>query len=239
VQRSMTSVAIHQPNYLPWPGFFAKAAQADVLVLYDTVQFEKRGYTNRVQIKANDGAPRWLTQPVISKGRYYQRVREVQFAEPDWWEEHSKTLRSNYKRAPYFDRYFAELEERLQSCGPDMTSCNESLIAWACKHLELPVRLRRASALPVESDDPTERLIRLVQAVGGDTYISGAGGFKYQDLEEFDRAGIQVLARRSAAPSYPQLWGDFVPGLSIVDLLFNCGPASAAYVRDMMADQAG
>jgi hypothetical protein len=233
----MTSVAIHQPNYLPWPGFFAKAAHADVLVLYDTVQFEKRGYTNRVQIKASDGVVRWLTQPVISKGRYYQQVREVQFAEPDWWVDHSKTLRLNYKRAPYFDQYFAGLEERLKSCGPDMTSCNESLIAWVCQLLDLPVRLLRASALAVASDDPTERLIRLVQAVDGDTYISGAGGFNYQDLHEFERAGISVLARRSAAPSYPQLWGEFAPGLSIVDLLFNCGPASAAYVRGMLADQ--
>jgi hypothetical protein len=236
----VTSVAIHQPNYLPWPGFFAKAAQADVLVLYDTVQFEKRGYTNRVQIKGSDGLARWLTQPVISKGRYYQEVREVQFAEPDWWVQHCKTLQLNYKRAPYFDRYFADLQARLQSCGSDMTSCNKGLIAWVCQVLELPVRLLRASTLGVVSDDPTERLIRLVQAVGGDTYISGAGGFKYQDLDEFDRAGIRVLARRSSAPRYPQLWGEFAPGLSIVDLLFNCGPTSPAYVRDMVvADQAG
>jgi hypothetical protein len=235
----VTSVAIHQPNYLPWPGFFAKAAQAEVLVLYDTVQFEKRGYTNRVQIKASDGVPRWLTQPVISKGRYYQEVREVQFAEPDWWVQHGKTLRLNYKRAAYFDQYFPDLEERLKACGPDMSSCNENLIAWVCQVLDLRVRLVRASTLPVVSDDPTERLIRLVQAVGGDTYISGAGGFNYQDLEAFDRAGIRVLARRSTTPTYPQLWGEFAPGLSIVDLLFNCGPSSPAYVRDMViADHA-
>jgi hypothetical protein len=226
----MTTVAIHQPNYLPWSGFFTKALESDVFILLDNVQFEKGGYTNRVHIKSSQGV-QWLTQPVVMRGRANQQIRDVQFADPDWRRTHLLFLRSSYGRAPHFAPYIGLLSDLLGTRDTSLAACNERLIAWAFEALELCPRLVRASDLIGEIADPTQRLIRLVKLVGGDTYLSGAGGFNYQDLGQFDRAGIRVVRSRCTFPEYPQLWGSFSPGLSIVDLLFNCGPASRAYLE--------
>jgi hypothetical protein len=225
----MTVVAIHQPNYLPWLGFFGKALDSDVFVLHDNVQFEKGGYTNRVRIKGSQGA-QWLTQPVFTHGRAYQEIRHVELVGSDWRRTHLRFLRSGYGRAPHFRQYFDQLSEILGDHDPSLATCNARLIDWLFGVLGLHPRLVRASDLVREATDPTERLIRLVEAVGGDTYLSGGGGFNYQDLTAFNRAGIRVTRSRSTFPAYPQLWGAFVPGLSIVDLLFNCGPMSRAYL---------
>lgn len=225
----MTVVAIHQPNYLPWLGFFGKALDSDVFVLYDNVQFEKGGYTNRVRIKSSQGA-QWLTQPVVTHGRAYQEIQHVELVDSDWRRKHLTSLRSSYGRAPHFQQYFGQLGSILSDPTPSLARCNARLIDWVFDVLGLRPRLVHASDLVREATDPTERLIRLVKAVGGDTYLSGGGGFKYQDLTAFNRAGIRVTRCRSIFPEYPQLWGAFVPGLSILDLLFNCGPTSRAYV---------
>lgn len=226
----MTIVAIHQPNYLPWLGFFAKAMDCDVLVIHDNIQFEKGGYTNRVRVKSSQGI-QWLTQPVLMHGRAYQQIREVLLAEADWPRKHLKFMQSSYGRAAYFRPYFGQLTQLLGTPGCDLSACNERLIRWACTALQLGVVLIRASDLATNENDPTQRLIALVRAVGGDTYLSGSGGFAYQNVEAFERAGLRVVRSRSCFPEYQQLWGEFCPGLSIVDLLFNCGPASRSLLE--------
>jgi hypothetical protein len=226
----VTVVAIHQPNYLPWIGYFAKALRSDVLILLDTVQFPKRSYVNRVQVKSRRGAE-WLTQPVLTAGRYEQRIADVEFAEPDWGLAHARTLRANYGRAPFFQAHFQRLADILLSPGDSLTACNERLIHVICELLELRTQVVRASALGVDAAGATSRLIRLVQAVGGETYISGSGGFAYQDLSAFEAAGLRVVRAPATFAEYPQLWDGFVPGLSIVDLLFNCGPRSRSYLE--------
>ena len=225
----MTVVAIHQPNYLPWMGFFFKAINSHVLVLNDTVQFEKGSYTNRARIKSSQ-AVQWLTQPVVMSGRAYQEIRAVEFARRNWPPTHLKTIQTCYGRAPHFQPYFDQLRELLHDVGPDMARCNERLIVWMLKVLGSTTPVVRASELGSGGADPTQRLIHLVRAVGGDAYLSGKGGFNYQDLHAFERAGVRVLRSRSAFSEYPQLWNGFVHGLSIVDLLFNCGPTSRTYL---------
>ena len=101
----VTAVAIHQPNYLPWLGYFSKSAHSDVLVLLDNVQFPRRSYVNRVQVKTARGV-HWLTQPVLQHGRYDQRIRDVEFSEGDWASTHLATLQANYGRAPHFRSHF-------------------------------------------------------------------------------------------------------------------------------------
>jgi hypothetical protein len=231
----LTVVAIHQPNYLPWIGYFAKAWHSDVLVLLDTVQFPKRSYVNRVQVKTPRGAA-WLSQPVISAGRYFQPIRDVAFAEQEWGQSHLRTLTANYARAPYFQTYVDLLAEVLREPGPRLTACNERLIRVVCDVLGIRARIVLASALDVDTDDPTSRLVRLVQAVGGDTYLSGSGGFSYQDLAVFDAAEVRVMRAPARFPEYPQQWDAFVPGLSIVDLLFNRGPDSQSYLDQPCAE---
>jgi hypothetical protein len=226
----LTTVAIHQPNYLPWVGFFAKALSSDVFVILDNVQYERRGYTNRVRIKMTQGA-HWLTQPVITRGRYYQEVREVEFACDDWPKKHLRALQQSYGHAPHFGAYFGPLAELLGEPGSSALECNERLIRWIFGVLAMPTRVERASDLVQDEPDANRRLIRLVQAAQGNTYFSGAGGFAYQDLHAFAQAGIRVERSCAEFPEYPQLWGPFVSGLSILDLLFNCGPTSRAYLE--------
>jgi WbqC-like protein family len=227
----MNTVAAHQPNYLPWLGFFAKAACSDTLVLQDTVQFEKNGYTNRVRIKGSQGT-HWLTQPVRISGRAFQAIGEVEFADARWPRKHASYLQANYARAPYFSRYFPELAELLRESDQWLAPCNARLIDWALTALGLRTRLVRASDLAISSTtDPTSRLIELVRAVGGSTYVCGQGGANYQNLEQFGAAGIAVKRSPSRFPEYPQLWGEFCEGLSIVDLIFNCGPTSQSYLE--------
>jgi len=226
----MTVVAIHQPNYLPWLGFFAKALDSDVLVLYDTIQFEKGGFTNRVRIKGSAGV-QWLTQPVATAGACSQEISHVAFARPDWSRKHLNALQASYARAAYFQPYFGQLAELLGAPGCNLSVCNERLTRWACQILHLGVVLVRASDLATEGNDPTQRLIALVRALGGDTYLSGSGGFGYQNLVNFEGAGLRVVRSRSSFPEYPQLWGEFCHGMSIVDLLFNCGPASRSFLE--------
>jgi WbqC-like protein family len=229
----VTTVAIHQPNYLPWLGFFAKTLRSDVLVILDNVQYERRGYTNRVKIKMSQGA-HWLTQPVITKGRYYQQVRDVEFACEDWPTKHLRALQLSYGHAPYFGEYFGAIEDLLREPGSRTSECNERLIRWVLDVLGVRTVVVRASDLVQETTDATRRLIDLVQAMQGDTYLSGAGGFTYQDLQAFEQAGIRVERSSPEFAEYPQLWGPFVRGLSVLDLLFNCGPRSRGYL-----DQSG
>jgi hypothetical protein len=204
-----------------------------VLVLLDNVQFPRRSYVNRVQVKTAQGA-HWLTQPVQQRGRYDQRIRDVEFSEGDWVATHLATLQANYGRAPHFRSHFTQLMDQLQYAGSLLVTCNERLIRWLCEVLELRTRVLRASDLVDNETDPTQRLIRLVQAVGGDTYISGQGGFNYQELTQFKASGIRVLRAPSSFPEYSQLWGSFAPGLSVVDALFNLGPECRAYLDQPM-----
>src|SRR5260370_5570058 len=193
----MTVVAIHQPNYLPWLGFFAKALDSDVLVLYDTIQFEKGGFTNRVRIKGSAGV-QWLTQPVATAGASSQEISHVAFARPDWSRKHLNALQASYARAAYFQPYFGQLAELLGAPGCNLSVCNERLTRWACQILHLGVVLVRASDLATEGNDPTQRLIALVRALGGDTYLSASGGVCSHDPPNVARGGLRLGLRPSS-----------------------------------------
>lgn len=232
-----TKVSIHQPNYLPWLGYFGKILDASVFVLLDTVQFSKNGYQNRVRIKGPQGR-QWLTQPVRLSGIGFQDTRSVSFADERWSIKHATALQTNYGKARFFDDYFQNLASIITKPGPNLAECNERIIRWICRELGAEARIVKASELALgDCQDPTERLIRIVQAVEGDTYLSGAGGFSYQEVERFHQAGLVVEQSRGVFPDYPQLWGTFIPGLSIIDLLMNCGPESRDYLdRRQAAD---
>lgn len=225
----MTLVAVHQPNYLPWMGYFGKIMDCDVFIFLDNVQYAERSYTNRVQVKGRQGA-QWLTQPICKVGRLYQKIQEVELVSAAWAKKHLNLLRPNYYCAPYARQYLQQLAAVLEEPSRSLSACNERLIKWVCEVLRLDARWVRASDLDVQESEPTQRLIALVKAVGGTAYLSGTGGFKYQDVQAFEAAGIEVLRSRSSFPEYPQQWGEFVPGLSIIDLLLNCGPDSLSYL---------
>lgn len=222
--------AIHQPNFLPWAGFFHKMARADRFVFLDSVPFTKGGYTNRVRIKTASG-PQWLTVPVLSKGKSGQPIREVQY-DPvvDWRSKVVRTLQANYGRCPHYSLYAGPIEQILRTGGDSLADLNIRLIEYVADLLDMRTPTTRSSQMNSQGK-AADLLIALCQELGADTYLSGSGAADYQDEQTFQKAGVRLTYTGFVHPTYPQAFGDFQAGLSIVDLLFHCGPQSAALVR--------
>ncbi len=219
-------VAIHQPNFLPWLGYFYKMAQCDVFVLLDNVQYTKNSFINRNRIKTPQEAM-WLTVPVKIKGRFGQLIKDVEITNKvDWRKKHLGTLETNYRKAEFFEPVFQSLKA-IYFIGDWNNLCelNIRLLEWTLSLLKLEKKLVRASDLNVEGES-TQLLINIVKKLGGNIYLSGFGGAKYQEEELFKKAGVTLTYYAFEHPVYPQLWAGFVPNLSIIDLLFNCGPES-------------
>lgn len=223
---SSITAAIHQPNFLPWIGFFYKWIKSDILVLLDDVQFIRRGYTNRVKIKGQEGE-RWLTVPVIKKGKYYQNINEVEIdKDPARKKKIPGTIRTFYGKAPYFNDYYPGLESILEKDFTYLAEFNIELLTWLARQLGITTKMARASQMPGIEGQSTQRLVSICKAVGAERYLSGFGGQKYQEEEIFRETNIELLVYDFAHPVYPQMWGEFLPGLSVLDLLFNTGPGS-------------
>lgn len=209
-------VTIHQPNYLPHLGFFDKASRADILILLDNVEFTKGGYQNRVKIKSCQGT-QWLTVPIIQKNN--QPTNQVRIASDTWIKKHRKTLYQNYAPAPHF-KDFEPFDEWFTP-SDNLTDVNEKLIKlvlWG--FLNRSTSIVRASELDIKGHS-SELLYKLVKAVGGKTYLSGASGKDYLDEKVFK--DVKITYHDFKCPRYNQLYEGFTPGLSIIDLLFNKG----------------
>ena len=216
-------VAIHQPNFLPWLGYFDKLARADVFVLLDDAEFSKGSHTNRVRILV-DGEPRWLTVPVDRAGGSSQPIAEVRIREDGRWREKAvETIRHAYARAPHFDEAFAVVEPLLRESTDRLAELNETGIRELAGRLGLDgPELVNSSSLGVDGG-ATERLVEIVAALEGDAYLEGGGAGGYQEDEKFERAGIEVRRQEFDHPDYPQAADEPVHGLSIVDALMSCG----------------
>ncbi len=217
-------VGIHQLHYLPWLRYFAKIARSDVFIELDNIQFTKNGWQNRNKVKTDRGAT-LLTVPVlVGLGDTLDRVRINNNA--PWRRKHWSTIQQSYGKAPYFADHADFLADTYDREWELLNDLNRHMLEYFIGALGIDTRIKYASALDVPGT-ATERLVNLVQAVGGDRYYSGAFALDaYLDADIFARAGIDVVIQDWRAPTYPQLYGDFVPDLSIVDLLMNTGPDS-------------
>jgi len=222
-------VAIHQPQYLPWLGYFDKMLKADVFCYLDSVQYKKNEWQNRNRIKTAAGW-QWLTVPVTY--RYPQRIGEVGIDNrSDWARKHLQALSTNYRRAPFFEKYFPAIEAVLSRRWESIAALNLSLIECLREILGIADKSAVQASRIKASDDPTDRLIDICQSLGGDSYLAGAGADGYMDLEKFRQRGIRVATQDFQHPVYPQLYNGFQEQLSIVDLIFNCGPESVEVIR--------
>jgi hypothetical protein len=226
--------AIHQPQYLPWLGYFDKMARADVFVLLDNVQFKKNEWQNRNRIRTpGDPGWQWLTVPVLHD--HGQLINEVRLnGRIDWRSSHQKTLELNYTKSPFFTEYWPRLQTIYRREWPDLAALNIDLIRTLVELLGIRTKITVASGLPVTTSK-TQRLIDICRAVGCDTYLAGAGCAEYMDFDLFKASGIGVQIQEYRHPKYPQLWGhgeeDFIPYLSTLDLLFNAGSGALAVLR--------
>lgn len=218
-------VAIHQPNFLPWLGYFNKMQRADVFIVLDHVQFPKpRGsWTNRVKVLVND-QPVWATVPVEHNYPGFRRIDEINVDErTPWRRKLVNLLQPNYARAAAFKDVFPDVRSWIESPAAKLADYNLNAIAAIGAKLGLSSpHVVRSSTLGVEGDK-SSLLVDLVKAVSGTVYLSGDGAGEYMQDDVFTSAGITVEYQRFQHPVYPQGRTDFVPGLSIVDALLHCG----------------
>jgi len=227
-------IAIHQPQYLPWLGYFDKIAKADAFCYLDNVQYKKNEWQNRNRIKTAQ-KQQWLTVPVLY--RFPQKINEVKINNAvNWKRKHLQALITNYNKSPFFREYIGFFEEVYSKDWEFLSELNVYLIDQICRMLDLQAKQTVLASTLSLSEDPTGRLIDICKALGGDTYLSGQDGAKYMDLEQFNQQGIKVVVQDFQHSEYPQLFGDFVSHLSIVDLLFNCGPESMQKIRPFNPD---
>ena len=227
----MKIAAIHQPQYFPYLGFFDKVALADVLVVMDTVQFQRRGVQHRNRIKTKDGW-QWLTVPVLKPGGRNEQGRSEQASSEvridwtdDWCGRHLKALKTNYARAPYLKAYEDHVAALLDAAGELLMELDMATTSWAMRELGIETPILYLSELGLGGRG-SELLIEACKAVGANTYVSGPGGRDYMDLSMFEQSGIKVVWQEYASPEYRQLFPEvgFVPDLSILDVLLCCGP---------------
>jgi hypothetical protein len=221
-------VAIHQPHYLPWLGYFDKLESADLFILLDTVQFKKHEWQNRNRIRTKDGW-QWLTVPIVD--RFPERIDQVEInARTDWQRKHCQALRLHYGSAPYWAPLGPELIALLQEPWTRLCDLNLAVLDLLCRQLGITTPRHLASTMEAR-EEPTDRLVDLCRAVGGSIYLAGQGGGAYMDVGRFSQAGIAVQIQDYQHPEYPQRYTPFVSHLAVVDLLFNCGPESLQILR--------
>ena len=217
-------VAIHQPNFFPWLGYFDKLARADVFVLLDDVQFQKKGGTwvNRVRLLVNE-EPSWVTVPVVRSYHGVREIREMRIDEQTPWRRKLQaTIQASYGRAPHADDVMPLLSELIDNPTDELGEYNRASIAALAERLGIETELVPSSSLGA-TGRATERLVELVKAVSGSGYLAGGGAGGYQEDEQFSEAGIELVEQNFKPPTYPQLASEAVPGLSVIDALLNCG----------------
>jgi len=217
-------VTVHQPQYLPWLGYFDKMRRADVFCYLDNVQYKKNDWQNRNRIKTARGW-QWLTVPVHY--RYPQKICEVTINNTvKWKNKHRQALISNYNRAPFFKEFFELLEPVYLKDWELLCELNMHLI----EQLRAVLKLDQQPTVKASDfdliEEPTDRLIDICQALKADTYLAGQDGVNYMNMERFEQRGIRVIVQDFKHPVYPQAFEGFQSHMSVVDLLFNCGPQS-------------
>jgi hypothetical protein len=225
-------VAAIQSSYIPWRGYFDIVALVDEFILVDDVQFTKRDWRNRNRIKTAHGL-HWLTIPVHVKGRYEQRIDEVEVSEPTWAERHWKTIQHSYAAAPFFEQLGPQIGRLYEDLAAEssLSAINLHLLEGLAAMIGVDTPLvpsTRYAAAGVK----TERLVNLCRAAGATEYLSGPAARVYLDEGAFHEHGISVRwMDYGDYPEYPQLHPPFAAQVSLIDLLLNVGPATPGFMK--------
>ena len=225
-------IAISQPSYLPWSGFFDLVDQVDQFVLLDDAQFVKQSWHQRNRIKSPSGLL-WLTVPVVFRGRLGQLLREVMIRDPQFWEKHLRAVEVNYGRARYFDRYYPMLKEILEnhSQGGTLIELNLDLIQWLARELTVSTPMVRSSALDAEGKR-SARLVSICKMLAATDYVSPRSAtYLLDDVGLFEEGGVRVWFQNYTPQIYEQRFPPFAPYASALDMLFNLGPKSGEIMR--------
>ncbi len=228
----MKKVFISQSNYIPWRGYFDAINAVDEFVIYDDVQYTKNDWRNRNKIKTSNGVV-WLTIPAESKNGHLQKIKDVKISNANWQLKHWKSIQLNYARAPYFKDYAPIFEEIY--CSKKFTylvEVNYCFIELICKLLDIKTTIKNVLDFNLKEKNKTERLIELCQKIGGTDYYSGPSAKNYLDEIKMKAENIQLhYINYSNYLPYEQQYGDFIEGLSVLDLIFNEGSNSKHFLK--------
>jgi hypothetical protein len=222
-------IASHQPNFVPWIGYFYKMAISDVFVIADDVDFTRKSFINRNRIKTPSG-PVWLTVP-LKKMPLGAPINLMEIASLEEIEKLVRIVRANYTRAPFYKWFFEKFESTILSNGLLLCEINIALIRLIIKELRIDVPVLRTSEMNGITGASTDRIISICRSLDASTYISGFGGQKYQSEDLMKADGISCQVYNFKHPEYRQLWGPFLPNMSVIDMLFNCGPSSGEIIK--------
>ena len=227
----MKKIAILQSNYIPWKGYFDLIAAVDEFILYDDMQYTRRDWRNRNQIKTSQGM-QWLTVPVRVKGKFHQTIRETEIDGNDWSGLHWKSISQNYRKAPHFEEISSIFEPFYLQCRhTHLSVLNRELIEAVCAFLGIATKISNSWDYSLDGSQ-TERLANLCEQAGATEYISGPSARNYLDEAIFSAREINLAwFKYDGYPEYPQLWGKFEHAVSNLDLLFNCGDNAPHYMK--------
>tara|TARA_B100001123_G_C15304476_1_gene1022144 strand:- start:684 stop:1382 length:699 start_codon:yes stop_codon:yes gene_type:complete len=223
-------VSILQISYLPWLGFFEQMNRSDQFVLYDDVQFTRRDWRNRNRIRIEEGST-WLTVPVIQKNKYKQSLLETKIDNATSWKrKHLETIRCHYSKTPFFDLYFPWCEKIYSSEWNYLLDLSLETVQYLKEELKIKTPILRSSELG-GAGKKTQRLISICKKLGATHYLSGGSARNYILDSEFSDQNIELEYQEYQHPEYPQRYEGFVPFLSTIDLLFNCGKKSLGILK--------
>ncbi len=215
----------HQPVYLPWLGLFHKIALADKFILFDKVQYVPKDWISRNYVKTVNG-PVMLTVPVFTKGHRQKSINQIEINnELPWTRKHWSTISLNYKKAEYFKMYSDFFEDVYKREWKLLADLNHYMLMWFLRTLGIEIPVERASDRDFQGTK-SDLVLDMCLKSKADVYIFGILGVDYADTEKFKGAGVTPIFQSYTHPTYKQLHGEFVPYMSIVDLLFNEGPRS-------------
>jgi hypothetical protein len=220
------TVSIHQPNYIPWLGFFDKIMNSDIYVIFDDVQYPRgKDFANRNQIKTNNGKL-WLTIPIKDKGSL-KKWNNIQYIDNGWKDKHLKNIESFYKKTKYFEKYYTELVKIFSSKHDYLIDLNVDLIKFILQQLNIKTKIIYSSDIETNKTG-LDKILHILNELNATHYISGTGdgSKRYIDEKEFSNNNIELIWQEYNHPKYKQLHGEFIPYLTILDLLFNEGTNS-------------
>ena len=221
----MTIIGIHQPNYLPYFGFFDKMAKSDIFVLYNDAQFEKGGFQHRNRIRIYHGS-KWLTVPVEKKKLPLNEIRikneTTTWKGVNWAKNHFDNIRDNYKNTLYYSEYEENIRRIYEKRYDKLVDLNLELINFLKDAFEIETKIVFSSDLKSTSK-ATDRLIEIVERLDGNVYLSGTGGRDYLNVSNFEKKCINLEFQNFKHPVYKQQYNGFIPNMAAIDILFNVG----------------
>jgi hypothetical protein len=230
----MKVVAIHQPNFIPWLGFFYKIYKSDIFVLLDNVQFPKESAAARNFIKGKNGGKVLLSVSVKKSEGAFQNYNEIELDYNSKWNiKHLNQIKDAYIKAPYFKQYFPEIETILKTRFSNLAELNITIIKWALKCLEITTEIEIASNFDKgDFGKKNDRNLNICLHFGASSYLSGSGAKQYNDENLYRENKVELIYSDYTSVIYPQINGnEFVPNLSILDALFNCGSETATLLK--------